>query len=433
MIGLVFTYLLAYGGAAVALVNPFIGVCAYWILDIVRPQYMFGWAGAQGAFSQIVAIATITGWALKGFGSWRFGRGKAIVVLILSYFVWSGLSALAASNGSVALGFMTEQSKRVMMFIIAVTLVDSPSRVKSLIWVVACSAGYVALEMNLRYFGGFNEIQVLGYGGMDNNSMALAMVTCLAPAVFVGFYAKPYWQKALAFAAAAFIGHAILLTFSRGGMLALLVAGAGALMALPKRPRYLVPMVLALLIALRFTGPELRDRYSTAFAQEEELDYSAQSRIVLWTDSIQVMKKYPLLGAGPDHFGIIAPEFGWPAGKEAHSLWLQVGAELGVPAMLMLVLFYGLTILKLWPVRRFGDDADPWQRYVAYLAITSLAGFAAAAQFVTMEGLETPMYIAVIAVGTLRQTRTELPRQALKPVSVPAAARRARPIWAAPV
>jgi O-antigen ligase len=405
----------------------------YWILDIVRPQFMFGWAGAQGAFSQIVALATIAGWAVKGFGTWRFGRGRPIVVLMIGYFVWSGLSALAASNGSVALGFMTEQSKRVLMFIIAVTLVDSPSRVKTLIWVVAGSAGYLAFEMNLRYFGGFNEIQLLGYGGMDNNSMALAMVTCLAPAVFVGLYAKPLWQKALAFGAAAFIGHAILLTFSRGGMLGLLVSGVGAFIVLPKRPRYLMPMFLAFLIALRFTGPELRGRYSTAFAQEQDLDYSAQSRLELWTDCLKVMEKYPLLGAGPDHFGIIAPEFGWPAGKEAHSLWLQVGAELGVPAMVLLVLFYGLTIVRLWPVRRAGGDTDPWRTVVAFIAITSLTGFAAASQFVTMEGLETPMYIAVIAVGTLRQTRTEPSREVSKTIEQAAAARRARPIWAAPV
>ena len=69
MKGLVLTYLLTAAGVAVAPFNPFVGVCIYWIFDIVSPQYMFGWAGVQGPFSQIIAVATILGWAAKGFGT----------------------------------------------------------------------------------------------------------------------------------------------------------------------------------------------------------------------------------------------------------------------------------------------------------------------------------------------------------------------------
>jgi hypothetical protein len=36
------------------------------------------------------------------------------------------------------------------------------------------------------------------------------------------------------------------------------------------------------------------------------------------------------------------------------------------------------------------------------MVVTSLVAFCVGAQFVTMEGLEVPLYVAVIGIGTLR-------------------------------
>ena len=407
MKGLLLTYLLTFGGAGAALFNPFVGVCVYWIFDIVRPQYMFGWAGAQAPFSEIIAVATIAGWALKGFGNWRFGRGRIIVLLFAAYCAWAVLSALAAPDGAAALGFLRELGKRTIMFIIAVTLADSVDRVKKLAWVTAGSAGYLGLELNMRYLGGFNEVQVLGYGGMDNNSIAMSLVVCLGPAVFLALYERRWLPKALALGAAVLIGHTVLLTFSRGGLFSMIAAGTVVAIAVPKRPRYLLAIVVTIALGLRLAGGEVRDRFNTAFAAQEERDSSAQSRLELWRDCILVMEKYPLLGAGPDHFPLIAEEFGWPQGKEAHSLWLQMGAELGIPGMLFLVSFYLAPLWRVWPVARARQRAeeDTWPQHAAFMVISSLSGFVVASQFVTMEGLETPVYIVVIAVSTLRLWR----------------------------
>lgn len=404
MKGLILTYLLAYGGAAVALFNPFVGVCIYWIFDIVRPQYMFGWAGATGSFSEAIAIGTIIGWALKGFGNWQFGRGRAIVLIFIASGGWGLLSALAAPDHDVALTFAREVAKRSTMFILAVTLADSRERLKALTWSIVGSAGYLGLEFNLRYLGGFNEVNVLGYGGMDNNSLAIMLVTCLGPAIFMGLYVRPLWQKGIAYACAALIGHTVLLTFSRGGLLGLIVAGTAAALIVPKRPRYVIAMVIALAVGLRFAGPELRSRFDSSFSSEEERDFSAQSRVDLWRDCLLVMQRYPILGAGPDHFPLVAEEFGWPKGKEAHSLWLQVGAEIGVPGVLLLALLYATSMKRMWPLARGRPSTEPglWAQNAACMVVSSLSGFVVSAQFVTMEGLETPLYVVVIAVGTLR-------------------------------
>ena len=432
MKGLVLTYLLTYGGAALALFQPFVGVCVYWIFDIVRPQYVFAWAGTQGHFSEIIAIATFIGWAFKGFGTWDLGRGRLIFVFFVANGLFVVLSAAVAPYQDVALAFVIEQLKRSLLFIIAITTTDSARRVRQLTWVLTGSAGYVALELNLRYLGGVNEAQMYGYGGMDNNSLAISLLVCFGVALFLGFHSRAWWQKVLALGSAALISHTVLLTFSRGGMLGLIVAGIAAISVAPKRPRYLLPLLGATVIVLSLTGPEVRARFQSTFAEDRDRDESAHSRVELWLDCVEVMKKYPILGAGPDHFGLIAPEFGWPLGKEAHSLWFQFGAEIGLPGVLCLLMFYLVPIWRLGLlVRRSGNsEEDRWARDVACMVVTALMAFVVSVQFVTMEGLETPLYVAAIAVATLRLTssrQAQEPTVSLEPSPLPAYAFR-RPV-----
>ena len=71
-----------------ALVNPFVGVVVYWIFAIVRPQFLYGWSGLRGNFSEIIAIATLIGWAARGFGTWRLGRGKWALYFLVAYYLW---------------------------------------------------------------------------------------------------------------------------------------------------------------------------------------------------------------------------------------------------------------------------------------------------------------------------------------------------------
>jgi O-antigen ligase len=187
-------------------------------------------------------------------------------------------------------------------------------------------------------------------------------------------------------------------------MLGLIASGLGALFVMPKRPRYLAPLAVGFVVALQVTGPELWNRYVSAFADQRDLDYSAQSRIDLWRDCLEVIQKYPVLGVGPDHFPRIAAEFGWPAGKEAHSLWLQVGAEIGIPGLLLLAAFYLVTLRRTGRLGKLTNTSEEerWAQAVGPMVAMSLTGFVVAAQFVTMEGLETPLYIVAIAVATLR-------------------------------
>src|SRR5207244_8752891 len=143
------------------------------------------------------------------------------------------------------------------------------------------------------------------------------------------------------------MGDVVLFSFSREGMLWLLVTAILAFVLIPKRPCNFVIFTLAFIAVLSLAGAEVQERFASIFIDPVERDRSAESRLRLWADCYDAMTRKPILGYGPGQFSVISQEYGWPEGKQGHSIWLQIGAELGVPGLAFLIAFYGLCALKL--------------------------------------------------------------------------------------
>jgi O-antigen ligase len=277
---------------------------------------------------------------------------------------------------------------------------------KQLAWVILLSQGFLALQFNLWYLGGYNILRLEGFGGMDNNCNAIALVTCLGLAFFLALESPKWWQKAVAMSAAALMAHAIMFSFSRGGMLALMITGLVTFLIIPKRPIHYLGFAVAALFVIRFAGPQVMERFQTTFASAEKRDASADSRVELWKACLDSIRKRPW-GVGPANWGEVVTEYGFVKGKLAHSLWLQLAAELGVLGVLLLVLFYGGCMWRLWPLARNRSTIrDPWFGHLARMVIASLIGFVVAAQFVSLDLLEQPYYITLIGAGLLKISST---------------------------
>lgn len=401
MKGTIFTWLLVAFGTVASIPRPAVGLFLYIAFSLLRPQWMWGWAQGIFSVSMIVGVAMLVGWVLHGFGSWRFGRGRAMVVAALFFLGWSGVSTLQAINMSVSAAMLVEFLKIVLPFLVGVTMLKTEKDVRTLLWVIVAVQGFVGYEMNSLYFSGTNVPFDIGFGGMDNNSFGISLVTTFGLSVVLGLAAKTWRAKAVAAVCAAFILHTILLTFSRGAFVGLIAVGVVAIVIMPKRPKYIGAVVGVAMLAAWLTGPELSARYGTTFA--EQRDASAESRLELWQDCLTVVASRPLLGVGPRNFPLISSEFGWPAGKEAHSVWFQTAAEIGVPGVSALILFYALTVARLWPLARRRDSAKMSETaMMATGIILSIIGYVVSAQFVSLQGLEVPVYVAMAGVVLLK-------------------------------
>ena len=299
-----------------------------------------------------------------------------------------------------------ELIKIIVPVIVGCTVIDSVRQLRTLAWVMVLSQGYLALEFNRDYFAGYNRLWLEGYGSLDNNGNAVALVACVGMAFFLGLNAGRWALKGLAAGLGLLMVHAILFSFSRGGMLSLVITGFVAFLLVPKRPSAYVAFVLAALAVLRMAGPQVVERFQMAFITQKGVESSADSRLTQWSAALRSIAQTPL-GVGPDQWKLLSSRFGLPEGQAAHSTWLQVGAELGLPGLGCLLVFYLVCIARLLPMAR-GRTAvpDPWCHHLARMVITSLAGFLIAAQFVSLHKLEIPYFVALIGAGLLKLTST---------------------------
>lgn len=403
--GLAFTYLMSYGGAAVAIANPFVGLLIYVCFAIFRPgSGLWYWSvPIDGNFSKILALGLLIGWAIRGFGDWRFGRAGMTIVVLLAYLVWNVLSVTQAQISSFAWIWVEAQSKIVLLVFVGITLLDSIQKLKQLAWVILVSHGYVAYELNRDYFAGFNRLAEVGFGSMDNNCMAITLVSCTGLGIFLCLGAPKLWQKTVAAVCVAFMVHAILFSFSRGGMLGLILVVTISFLLMQRKPIHYACLVLGLGLTLAASGDEVTKRFMSTFASEKERDSSADSRLDMWKICLTVTADNPVLGLGPHHFPVHATSFGLTANKEAHSTWLQLAAEIGVPGSVFLLAFFLSVVFRLWPVKNMSYPVpDPWLHDLARMVIASTVGFVFTAQFVTLPGLEAPYYIVLLGAGALR-------------------------------
>jgi len=403
MKGLLLVYLMAYGGAIAALFNPYIGFLVYVSFAILRPEFVWPWSIEPGNFSLVVGLAMLAGWAFRGFGRWDFGRGKAVIFALIGYFAWTIVSASQAPNQTLAWAFVEHYAKIILPILVALTTITSVRQLKQLAWVIVLSQAYPAFELNMRYFSGYNQLHEDGFAAMDNNCYAISLVTCSGLACFLAWHSERWWQKALAGASAAFMLHAVLFSFSRGGMIGLLVMALVGFVVMPKRPKEYLGFFLAVVLGVSLAGSQVRERFQSSFAEEGKRDASAQSRVDLWAACCDTILKNPVLGVGPDHMPLRIHLYGFPQGKEAHTMWLQLGAELGLPALILLLSYYGICLARLLPIARGKTTVpDPWLAHLARAVIASLCGFAVSAQFVSLEFLEAPYYVALLGAGILK-------------------------------
>lgn len=422
MKSLIFVYLMTYGGSAAALFDPYLGLLIYIAFACLRPEGLWFYSvPAGGHYSRTLAIALLVGWALRGFGRWNFGQARPIVLALIGYLCWAGVSAMFAPVQALAWNVVEELLKIVLTFLVGITMIDSVHKLRQLAWVIAISCGFFAYECNLAYYLGWN-LKEDGFAGLGDSAVAITMVCGAVVSFFLGLTSRSRLAKVAALGLAGLMIHVVLFSFGRGPMLGLIVTALLTLWLIPWKPAYGIGFVLLALLSFRLAGTEVRARFMTTFSDPAGRDASAQSRFELWRDCLDAIRKRPVFGIGPGHWALIAHEYGWPPGKEAHNVWLQVGAELGVPGLSMFVLFFGLCMTRPLRIARGRVVVtDPLVCDAARMTIAGTAGFVVASIFVTLWGLEVPYYLALIGAGSLKLSSQQKP--------VPRVPRTVFPTW----
>ena len=427
MKGLVFTFLLTYGVAAASFVRPYVGLLVYVCFSIIKPDVIWSYSVPPGNYARTVFFGLFLGWLLHGTGSWQWRRARLSFGLLCLYVAWSAISTTQAVDSGLAWNNVWESVKVLAAVVIGLSLIDSMDKVRQLAWTIVLSLGFLAFEFNLSYYSGENRLLRVGFAGMDEKSVGIMMVIGAAVALFLAASSQKFFLKVFGAGAAVLMVHVPLFSFSRGGMLGLIATAAIVFVLIPKKPAHLAVATVVLALGVRLAGAEVREFFMTSFAEEEERDWSAQSRLELWGQAWETIAQRPILGIGPRQWQLWSvAQYEWKTGKEVHNTWLQTGAELGIPGVAALIGFFGVTSLRLWRLsRRF--KAGSIEAMYARMVIASLAGFFVSSQFITVYGLEVPYFVALVGAGLLKIT-PDLAQPAASPVAVPRTRFHPRPV-----
>jgi len=289
--------------------------------------------------------------------------GSALVISFGVYTALSGITVLQHPGGvSLLMGEILSYKSWLDQFIIYLILValirDRESAKRAVIYIMLGSAAVVIFSIPelLEKMGrsSIERSRLLGPQMQSNNFGGFLAYTMLPMLAFFMVYMKeirawlttPYFLIAI---------QVLITTFSRGAYVAL-VAG-GFMIGYYRGKVFLLgcgilaisiilafPAVIPDSILARMDGLIGGGGNEVTYSEEEKLDQSSSTRLLLWEAAGTMMAESPILGKGFKSFQFLKPEY-VPAGiveSDPHSMYLYLGSQMGTPALLLFIaiMFY---------------------------------------------------------------------------------------------
>jgi len=412
---------LGIGGSV--LTGPYIGVLVYYLYAVLRPQFIWEWSLMNYdlhtfPWSFYVAITAMLVTALTAIGVLGYPasgpepgypppRRVATHYFLWAFAVWVSLSTLMARHPQVAFLYYVELIKLFLMFTVAVFAVQRIGQLWWLLVTVTVADIYVAYEVNFHYFStGYMFLAKQGFGGLDNNGAAL-MFAMMIPTCYFLWEATQSRFRWVYLGGVAFLGHAVLLSFSRGAMLSLVVTAPLLLLYSQRRKQLFAVLCLAGVCAVATAGPEVQNRFFSI--TQHDADESAQSRLTTWKIAITMAAEEPLFGFGVRNSNLYTKAYGADIeGRSIHSQYLQIAADCGVVGSGLFIGLLASALISAWRARqavRGRTDSDAVRvRAMAASVSCGLAVYALGASFLSLDTFEMP-YILMMLAGQLQGLR----------------------------
>jgi putative inorganic carbon (HCO3(-)) transporter len=392
-----------------------------------------------------MAKFTVAGLLLAVLVRWglfrtRLGGTPLSYLAIAAVWLLGASSVLYAAHPDESLEAVERLTKDVLFAVIILMVVMDGTMLRRLVWSLIC-AGVVMSAITVYqaltdsfdnpFFGlGKAEMhQIVGEisdhrpGGPlgDPNMYAQALLLIVPLAAERTVNGEKLLAKLAAGAAFVLCTLAIIFTYSRGGLLALLVVCAAVAVPVIRRPRAaLLAVVLAVgivwFVPTSYTDRLMKLEISALAASGAGEDVSLEGRSAEMLVAWRMFLDHPALGVGlenyPQHFQPYVQKLGLRArheNRKSHSLYLQIAAERGVAGILV---FGGLVVVAFRSLlagrRELLACGYSTEASIAAAVAISLLGYGVAAIFLHGEYgrylwimIGTAMSIRTIANGIL--------------------------------
>jgi len=417
-----------------AFVEPFLGVAVYYFFAVLRPQYIWIWALPQEVrWSMFVAVGTLAamvmnsgsasavteaaGTDLRQQEPRRFGPCHWAMLLFAG---WVVLTYFTAQNRDAGWPWFNVYIKLFLMFFVSALLIRTLQQVWILMVVSALALGYIAYEVNFLYLrSGYMGIYFNGYGGMDNNGAGLMLAIGIPMCIFVYMGTRRWWRWVFAGFVPVLL-HAVLMTYSRGAMVALLVAAPVVFLRGRNKFQLLLAAIAIAAVVPILAGPGIRARFFTINTYEDES--SARLRFASWESAYRISLDYPILGVGVRNANLFSAQYGADmVGRTIHSQFLQILADNGYPGLLFYVSTLVTAAISLRRVRRWTRERDDEEGRMAYAVAcgieSGLAVFCVGSIFLSLEVFELPYVLLLLGAQLPLVLESDMRLRASQPVA----------------
>jgi O-Antigen ligase len=253
-----------------------------------------------------------------------------------------------------------------VIFVVAVNVIKDVKQIKILILLMCLSV----FAVDKGFYGTMSDRDLshfsyevrdggpLGYAGV--NGVATFEAEFMLLLLGLAAFQKKVSLKAAIWLLVIFSGYCLLFSFSREAYAGILV---GLLfLGLLKQRWMLVALAVFLFSWQAFVPTAVQERVLMTYDKDEQqLDTSAQDRVLLWNDAMELFRQNPVFGAGFDTYRL---QHRVSIYTDTHNYFLKVLVETGVAGLLFFILILGKAArlgLKLWKTAQ-----DPFLQSVGF-------------------------------------------------------------------
>ena len=300
----------------------------------------------------------------------------------------------------------------IVIFVVMVNVVRTEARLKGLLLIAIVAGIWLSLGAINDYRLGLMTVEGYRAGGRgggifgNSNDMALFLVTIVPIAIALLLGSRGLARKFLFGGSTVLMVAGIVLTYSRGGFIGLLVA-LGFFAWKVGRQRRVEILVAGIVMVAIFLAlvPSYALRLASIIVPSLDPVGSSEARSGELLRSLYVAIRHPLLGIG---MGNYAPEMSY-RGLVTHNSYTQVAAEMGVVALVCYTMFVVTPLKKLGQIARetFGARANSRFYYLAIGLQASLIGYLVCSFFASVAYLWYVYYLVAYAVCLRRMYESE--------------------------
>jgi len=318
-------------------------------------------------FVDILIIAMIIGWiigkALKGEKIFESSGLNTLLVLLVIYTFFSFYHGFAYFGQPASLDFRDPRMQTWKNYIILPNIyflvLNNIKEKKHLRWLALLMVA-VVFVMALRFFREYrwmdksyfrNEMRWSGsFSYLGPNEYAAFFSHYIFVIIGLLLFIKSKIKKIFFFSTIILNLYCIIFLYSRGSYLAAFIGLA--LIGILRKNIILIIILVTLIISYNTILPKsVVERVQMTRNEYGELENSAQMRVDVWKQSMDLFSSTPIIGIGFNIFPYLGFELG-----DTHNLYIKILLEQGICGLILFLLIILFALFTSWNLYRKAKD-----------------------------------------------------------------------------